>query len=213
MPNYLAELKPTRNVNRHNRNLRSNNNLDIPYCRINKYKHSYLPKVSILWNELNPDVRNLTCYSSFKSELEKKVPVVNKLFNLGNRKYNIIMSRIRMNCIFNGHLFQLKLLNDSRCKCGYMFEDAVHFFLVGPRNSLLNFLLHYALLTCNHCFTAALILIMKLTNKFIYMQLISSKKLRDLINFYCQMVVILIWHYWVLWHSIVFFVSSLCYHA
>ena len=50
-----------------------------------------------------------------------------------------------MKCsILNGHLFQLKLLDDSRCKCGYMVEDSVHFFLVCPlytdaRNALLNF--------------------------------------------------------------------------
>ena len=65
--------------------------------------------------------------------MEKNVPVLNNLFNLGSRKYNIIMSRIRMkSSILNGHLFQLKLVNDSRCKCGYMFEDTVHYFLVCP---------------------------------------------------------------------------------
>ena len=36
VPSYLHELKPITNLDRHGRNLRSNNNLNIPHCRINK---------------------------------------------------------------------------------------------------------------------------------------------------------------------------------
>ena len=32
----------------------------------------------------------------------------------------------------NGHLFNLKLTDDPRCKCGYFFEDTTHYFLVCP---------------------------------------------------------------------------------
>ncbi len=146
VPIYLQELRPETNFSRHNRNLRSNNDLTLPQCRINKYKNSFLPKAITLWNHLSTDAKNISNYFSFKSYLEKSVSTTNSLFYVGNRKFNIIMARLRMKCSdLCGHLFQLKIVDDPRCKCGYMFEDSVHFFLVcplyrGPISTLLNFI-------------------------------------------------------------------------
>ena len=144
-PAYLKELKPELNEERHDRNLRSNSNFSIPSSRINKYKHSFLPTAITLWNQLSTEARNITCYDSFKTYLDKDCRPSNPLFNLGKRNINILMSRLRTNCSnLNGHLFLLKLTDDPRCKCGYFFEDTIHFFFVcplytGPRTALHNF--------------------------------------------------------------------------
>jgi hypothetical protein len=161
-PDYLQEMKPDINVNRHGRNLRSSNNFTLPYCRINRYQDSFLPTAINLWNQLDEDVRNIFCYNSFKCKLEKDIQPNNPLFNLGNRNINIVMSKLRTNSSdLNGHLFNLNLTNDSRCKCGYFFEDCFHFFFICPlylelRTNLLNFIfplapvtLHTLLHGCN----------------------------------------------------------------
>ena len=133
VPSYLSELRPSQNSHRHQRNLRNHDNLDTPFGRIAKYQNSFLPTAIMLWNKLSLDTRNITTYSLFKSMLEKEIPFQNPLYNLGNRKLNIIMASIRMKCsILNGHLFNLKLTDDPRCRCGYFFEDTTHYFLVCP---------------------------------------------------------------------------------
>ena len=161
VPSYLSEMKPTENVERHNRNLRSNNNLNLPKCRINKYKNSLVPKAISLWNGLSLENRNIVNYTSFKTILEKTIPPPNILFNIGTRKTSIMMAKLRMKCILNAHLFQLKLVDDPSCKSGYFFVDSTHFFFVcplynGPRAILHNlvspcapFTLHTLLYGCN----------------------------------------------------------------
>ena len=144
-PAYLQELKPSTNADRHNRNLRFNNNLNLPNFRINRYKHSLIPKAITFGNELPEEVRSIENYTEFKTYLEKNVPQPNPLFNLGNRDLNIIASRIRMKSSnLNGHLFQLGLTDDPSCKCGYFFEDTVHFLLVCPIYLTQRTLLHNA---------------------------------------------------------------------
>ncbi len=103
VPSYLSEMKPAENVERHNRNLRSNNDLTLPKCRINKYKSSLLPKATSLWNELSLEVRNIVSYTSFKTVLERNIPPPNILFNIGTRKISILMAKLRMKCSLNAH--------------------------------------------------------------------------------------------------------------
>lgn len=43
------------------------------------------------------------------------------------------------------HLFELKLIDDPRCDCGYFYEDPIHFFFVCPRYANLRIALHNSL--------------------------------------------------------------------
>ena len=132
-PLYLQNLKPLNNQSRHNRNLRSSTNLDIPKSRIARYENSVIPKAISLWNNLPNDLQSIANYKSFKSQLENDIRKPNEIYYVGERNLNIILARIRMNCSnLNGHLFNLKLTDDPRCPCGYFFEDSVHFFFVCP---------------------------------------------------------------------------------
>ena len=144
-PAYLECLRPANSRDRHNRNLRSSNKLDPPKSRIVRHESSLFPKAIAMWNNLPQDIQDIADHKSFKSQLEKNVPQCNDLFLIGERKINIILARLRMKCSnLNGHLFQLKIIENSSCRCGYFFEDSVHYFFVCPlyvqeRNILHNF--------------------------------------------------------------------------
>ena len=142
-PEYLLSLKPTPTHTRHNRNLRTGNELDIPKSRIEKYKNSVIPKAITLWNQLSPDIKGLANYKLFKEKLDQNIPQTNQLFFMGNRKTNIILARLRMKCSdLKGHLFQLKIIDNPTCKCGYFYEDSIHYFFVCPRFTQQRNILH-----------------------------------------------------------------------
>ena len=143
LPQYLHYLKPPENVNRHNRNLRNRNALDIPKFRLKKYENSLVVKATSLWNLLPAETKALPDFKSFKFSLEKVVPVPNDLFYLGKRKINIMMSRIRMKCSdLKAHLFELKIIENPTCNCGYFYEDSVHYFFICPQYAQQRIILH-----------------------------------------------------------------------
>ena len=72
LPQYLHELRPPENINRHNRNLRNRNALDLPKFRLKKYENSLALKATSLWNLLPIGTKELPNFKSFKAALEKK---------------------------------------------------------------------------------------------------------------------------------------------
>ena len=147
VPSYLVELKPIPVNQRQNYNLRRENMLTMPKCRLTKYQRSFLPTAIKLWNTLPPFVKVLD-YDRFKAHLEKSIPDENPLFQIGNRKDTINMARLRMNCsVLNSHLFNINVIDSARCACGYECEDTVHYFIScplynGPRAVLHNIVSH-----------------------------------------------------------------------
>jgi hypothetical protein len=96
-----------------------------------------------LWNNLPIDARNIHDFNLFKLYLEKDLPSPNKLFYLGKRKINIVLSRLRMKCSnLKAHLFELKIIENASCSCGYFYEDSVHFFFVCPLYNQQRTILH-----------------------------------------------------------------------
>ena len=54
-------------------------------------------------------------------------------YNSGDRKINIIHTKLRHRCGgLNADLYRVNLKNDPRCVCGHLFEDTVYFFLECP---------------------------------------------------------------------------------
>ena len=114
-------------------NLRQQYNYTVPKCRLTKYKNSFFPKAVNMWNSLSNDLKIIVDYDTFKRELEKHVPKENPLFIIGDRKENIIIARIRMNCSdLKAHLFNLKILDSADCQCGHNCEDSFHFLFTCP---------------------------------------------------------------------------------
>ena len=70
---------------------------------------------------------------ALKVAIKGPVTELNPLFYHGERKIAIILARLRMNCSdLKGHLFDLNIINDSRCRCGNPREDTIHYLLVCP---------------------------------------------------------------------------------
>jgi hypothetical protein len=71
-PSYLANLLPNRTQERTGYNLRNKDNLDIPYCRLDCHKFSFLPSTLQDWNILDIKVKEAPSINSFKRALRKK---------------------------------------------------------------------------------------------------------------------------------------------
>jgi hypothetical protein len=55
---------------------------------------------------------------------------VASFYNIGDRKTNIIHTKLRHRCSgLNADLFRVNLKNDPRCVYGHLFDDVIHFFL------------------------------------------------------------------------------------
>ena len=128
---------------------RTKNDLVEPEWRITKYRKSFLPFATSLWNSLDVNTRQITNYESFKDTLMVNSND-NPLFYVGSRQEQIIMAKLRMGCSnLNGHLYFMKIIDSPACLCGFINENEFHFLLVcplynRPRLTLQNAMAHIA---------------------------------------------------------------------
>ena len=100
--------------------------------RTTQFSRSFFPSTIKMWNGLSLSLQTTTNMGLFKQTVLPKV-VPNLLFGIGTRKVNVLWSRIRMGCsALKGHLFQMHVIDDPRCVCGYDIEDALHYFMQCP---------------------------------------------------------------------------------
>ena len=103
-------------------------NHQIPQCRTELYKKSFLPAVIEEWNELPIEIRNEDSLSCFKYYLNRDKPSPNKLYFIGERKLQVIHTQIRNKCSsLNKHLFLKNIVDSPLCTCGGN-ETSEHFF-------------------------------------------------------------------------------------
>ena len=63
--------------------------------------------------------------------MNRRKPIENPLFHLGNRQENKIMAYLRLNCSnLKGHLYDLKIIDSPECQCRHEFENAYHYLFV-----------------------------------------------------------------------------------
>ena len=87
-------------------NLRNSHNLRPIATRTNPYYNSFLPTVIRDWNELPVVVRRLDSVCSFKNYLNRDFTPFPKYYLTGNRKSQIVHTRLRTNCSsLNSDLF------------------------------------------------------------------------------------------------------------
>lgn len=80
---------------------------------------------------LDPEIKDSPSLSIFKYRLKEKFKpqLVPSFFIEGDRFYFVHHARIRNKCSnLNADLFNNHLRNDSSCACGYINEDAEHYF-------------------------------------------------------------------------------------
>ena len=91
--------------------------------------HSFLPSVIREWNNLPLDVRNSDSLNSFKRRLHDRDRYIPKYYYSGNRKLQILHTRLRTGCSSLNHDLFLKHITDSPlCRCGEI-ENTEHYFM------------------------------------------------------------------------------------
>ena len=97
-PWYLSDLVPITVNNSSNYNLRISNNIHLVNARTSLYFNSFPPSAVCDWNNISDEHRNVDSVMAFKNFLGRDKPVVPKHYLFGNRKEQILHTRIRTNC-------------------------------------------------------------------------------------------------------------------
>ena len=132
-PPTLTRLLPDQKSQLSNYNLRDKSNFTTPYSRCDAMKDSFIPVTSSLWNYLPRNIKAAESIEEFKVKLKKhtsNIKPVKPRFYAGNRKYQILLNRIRLqNCDLNENLAE-KLIKDSpTCQCGEGPETSEHYLM------------------------------------------------------------------------------------
>ena len=108
----------------------------------------FLPSAVRSWNNLPVAAKESDSINSFKRFLNQNKTPVPKYYYMGNRKAQILHTRLRTNCSsLNMDLFLKNISDSPLCRCGSL-ENAQHFFFHCPyfqdqRNELLNAVLQF----------------------------------------------------------------------
>ena len=131
-PQYLLDLVPATIDSSSNYNLRNSNNIHLVNARTALYYNSFLPSVVRDWNNIPDDRRNVDSVIAFKNVLSRDKPIVPKHYLFGNRKEQILHTRLRTNCsALNYDLYMKNIIDSPLCRCNNI-ETVKHFFLDCP---------------------------------------------------------------------------------
>ena len=133
-PAYLRDLLPPENKDLSKYNLRNKDNFNIPFARLDTFKRSFFPAAVSLWNALSENVRILRSLDEFKNYLKSSCDELNVLYYYGQRWPSVHHARLRMGCskLRCDLFFNLHVIDDPKCACGALIEDAHHFFVQCP---------------------------------------------------------------------------------
>jgi ribonuclease P/MRP protein subunit RPP40 len=131
VPNYLCNLIPPRVDHRFE--LRHPQRLPLIPCKTEFYRTSFLPSAIREWNSLPTSIIDQTTIHSFKTSLNAKSNLKsNVLFNIGERRLQMLHTRLRLGCSsLNFDLHRRSLIDSPLCSCG-LAETVSHFYLSCP---------------------------------------------------------------------------------
>ena len=153
-PDFLTSIiTPLRRNNPYN--IRNQNDFTLPNYRPQMMRNSYFPSTITAWNNLDLDVRQSQTLSNFKYAIKSRNGIyrVPKHFLIGDRKTNILLTRLRNGCsTLKADLFRVNLIISPICQCGHANEDAFHYLFqcnlyTNQRLRLFHSLLSYVPLT------------------------------------------------------------------
>ena len=129
VPSYLIELLPTRVNDITAYNLRNSNDFEIQFSRLCSYENSYFPSTLKLWDELVQPVRTFPTISRFKSNIKTIPDKIPDYTNVGERKYNIMLTRIRhRSSSLKADLYGVNIIPSPACSCRAPIENADQYF-------------------------------------------------------------------------------------
>ena len=115
-PQYLSSLVPPRHGQSTTYQLRNNNDLVNISTRTSHYASSFLPSTINLWNSLPVETRSLNSFTAFKQNINRNKPKPIKLYCSGDRRLQVLHTRLRTRCSSLAyHLFSKNLVNSPNC--------------------------------------------------------------------------------------------------
>ena len=131
-PQYLSDLVPRTVSQQSQYNLRNTHNIQLLHARTTGYYNSFLPSVIREWNTLPSQMRNASTLDEFKSLLNMDKIRTPNHFYTGDRKAQVLHTRLRTECsALNQDLFSKGVVDSPLCRCG-LIENAHHFFFACP---------------------------------------------------------------------------------
>ena len=130
-PSYLTDIAPHENQETIAYNLRNKDDITVPFARLDLYKRSFFPFSTYLWNQLPLVKRNKASLKEFKAALLEDYKEANILYYYGKRWASVHHARLRIGCSkLNYDLcFNLHVIDNPQCTCGFEEENAFHFFI------------------------------------------------------------------------------------
>ena len=120
-PSYLKPIIPqtVKETSQGRYNLRNNSNINQTNIRTETFRKSYIPATTQFRNNLDDFIKDMTSKESLKQILKRNKPNTKSYYNIGKRKLNIILARIRMECNeHNQHLFTMNIIDNPLCTFG-----------------------------------------------------------------------------------------------
>ena len=137
---YLTDLLPATSRQRSGLSLGSAVNLTLFPCKSDRFKISFFPDSTGLWNALDNVIRDSDSLNTFKNRLKNFFDISNykKRFSFALDRYSSILhTRLRLNCCaLNYYLFKISCIPSPVCKCGFHCKSVIHYNVL-PKESLI----------------------------------------------------------------------------
>jgi hypothetical protein len=109
-PTYLSDCLPTTIGETVTHNLRNNNDYHTQKCCLQTSSKSFFPSTIKLSNSLPDSVKSLPTFSKSKNNIQPVQIPVASFYNIGDRKINIIHTKLRHICSgLNADLYRVNL--------------------------------------------------------------------------------------------------------
>ena len=132
-PEYLRDLLPPKVHTRNRYDVRNKHQYTQYKCKYIAFTKTFFPNQSKLWNDLDDSIKYIGSLSDLKAKLKDNDKSTSKLFYIGERKWQLMHTRMRLRCsALRGDLFTMHIIPSAQCDCGHPNEDAHHFFFVCP---------------------------------------------------------------------------------
>ena len=132
VPDYISDIVPPLVGDVTNYPLRNRQNISTMYTRTEISHKSCIPSSVSDWNNLNNAIRETDTFVSFRSTFKNEVlgnTHVPTYFMKGQRRLAVLHARLRNNCSdLKCDLFHNHLTDSLSCSCGYIMENAEHYF-------------------------------------------------------------------------------------
>ena len=130
-PQYLSDLVSAPIGSSSNYNLRNSNNIHLVNARNSLYYNSFLPSTVRDWNNIRDGHRHVDSVIAFKNVLSRDKPIVPKHYIFGNRKEQILHTRLRTNCsVLNYSLYLKNIIDSPLCRCNMLKRQNISFSTV-----------------------------------------------------------------------------------